>query len=461
MKLSLILVCLLMMAGCGGKKGSNPESQISEQYSLAAFDDVNNPSTFDMETLKDLPQELDLKEQMTSVKDQDERGTCSHFTTASLIESSIKRKMKVDVNVSEEYINYVSKKQGHFTQTEAGNSFANLRSVITKKEGVLLERDWPYQPSWFGVTEACMDFTSDSEDAPLECYSHNTPPENILSQKISGEKFESLISIDATTNDLVEILVENGPFSIGVPVNRRGWKDDGEVIYTEEMRQECISQKVDCGSHEVVITGYNLEEKVFYFKNSWGKKWGKDGYGTFPIDMIDRHANHYVAIVNLLEDIDLPADHDKNFLEVDDFQVFSRAQSDSSVKIQSTGKVVNVGYNTLKIGASLVKKKVGSFGRLDDLNAEIIELNIEDTAKFERWSISDANFYLPKEALQTKEWTTSSPDILNFDAELMTSATLKKLAQDRVPYFVRTTLYRYSDDAGYQVLKRYYHPADN
>lgn len=42
------------------------------------------------------------------------------------------------------------------------------------------------------------------------------------------------------------------------------------------------------GAHCVAVYDYSSEEKCFYFKNSWGEKWGDRGYGALPFDYIEK-----------------------------------------------------------------------------------------------------------------------------------------------------------------------------
>jgi len=35
-------------------------------------------------------------------------------------------------------------------------------------------------------------------------------------------------------------------------------------------------------NHAVILMGWNDEEKIWYYKNSWGKSWGVEGYGALP-----------------------------------------------------------------------------------------------------------------------------------------------------------------------------------
>jgi hypothetical protein len=42
------------------------------------------------------------------------------------------------------------------------------------------------------------------------------------------------------------------------------------------------------GAHCVLLCGYNDNEKIFNFANSWGEKWGDRGFGYLPYQYIDR-----------------------------------------------------------------------------------------------------------------------------------------------------------------------------
>lgn len=461
MKLTIhaVMICgAFILSGCGPQKNSS-SSSMSAKYTLAVFDDINNPSTFDESTLGDIPSSVNLKSFMTPVKNQDERGTCSHFTAAALVESAIKKQMNVEVNLSEEYINYSTKKNGYFSQTEAGTALTNLYTAILDEKDFLLEKDWPYQPMWFGIVDKCNDFVVDDKNAPAECYSHNAPPADVMAKKISARDFDLFHMKNGTTNEIIiELATNKRPMSIAVPVNGRGWKNSGEIEYSEEMRQECIEMPKKCGSHEVVITGYDLEKKVFFFKNSWGKNWGDEGYGTFPIDMIDRHARHSSVLVELNKDIELPKDYARNPMELVNFSVSSLSPlSSSAVVVTTSGSVKNVGYHTLKIGTILTMKAKGVSGVIADNNAEFVELNLEDQAKYETEVITDAHVFLPETNVENFVLTGQKNAVLEINSGLMSTKTVSDLINDNRDMNFRTTLYMYSDDDGYKVLKRYYH----
>ena len=40
------------------------------------------------------------------------------------------------------------------------------------------------------------------------------------------------------------------------------------------------------GGHAVCIVGYDESKQTFKVRNSWGEKWGDDGYCYFPFEYI-------------------------------------------------------------------------------------------------------------------------------------------------------------------------------
>ncbi len=454
----IIIFFTLTIFSCG-HKNNNTRSKFISKHTYALFTDINNPSTFNESSLGDIPKIMNLKQFMTPAKNQDERGTCAPFAAMALVESAIKKRLKVEVNLSEEYANYSTKKNGHFSQIDSGTVLTNLYTSINDKKDFLLERDWPYQPSWFEVVDKCLPFKVDDPKAPSECYSHDAPPAHIMDKKISGSHFKLTHLENPTTNDIILELAKNKrPMSISFPVNERGWKITGQVEYTDEMRNECIKTPQKCGTHAVVLTGYDLKEKVFYFKNSWGPYWGQGGYGTLTIDMIDRYSEHSSLAVDLENDIELVDDSNENLISLEKFDVtIIDSLKDHSKRISSEVSIKNRGFNTFKIDSNLVMKPVYFLGPINDFNAEVIPLNLEDQVKFQSKSIMVQRVFLPTEGAGDLVLEKDSKVDIDISSDLMSSNSLKDLMNDKRLFYFKTTLSIFSDDEGYKILKSYYH----
>ncbi len=242
-----------------------------------------------------LPEKIDLMENQTVVKNQDQRGTCAYFSTTAQIESEIKRVTKKEVNLSEEYqIRYGKGVLGHSQNGDGSFSSQNLETF--EFSGVTLERDLPYQPDWFGVGLPCAGIEKKSEEAVEKgCYSHFAPTDEMQAKAI---KLEGLTVEQIDVADLKTVLAAGISPIVSVPVNFHGWDDTtGNAYHSDELKKECDEKPDSCGTHSILLVGYddNLEavydgktvKGAFIFKNSWGHDWAKGGYGKFPYEMIE------------------------------------------------------------------------------------------------------------------------------------------------------------------------------
>ena len=158
------------------------------KFVLGAFRDTVSPSTLDESQLQDLPQLIDLSEFMTPAKNQSDRGTCTHFSTMGMVEGTLKKDLGIEVNLSEEYLNYKAKTLGRYQTTEGSTVEANI--IAINQGGLILEDDWSYQPAWFKKIPPCVDYESSDYAAPKICFSHNAPNKIALERKIDSQNIK-------------------------------------------------------------------------------------------------------------------------------------------------------------------------------------------------------------------------------------------------------------------------------
>lgn len=332
----ITLSLLFTLQSCADKKASPQSTSASSAQNkvvLSAFNDMISRSTLNEELLTEFPRTVNFSSEMTSVKNQGRRGTCTFFAATALLEAALKMDKGIDVNLSEEYLIYSTKAQGNYSDVEASHISVNLQSI--KKGGILLEKDWSYIPSMFEYGQACESVPND-ENAPLHCFVH-TPDLETLMKVVPAESIKTGF-IRKNTNDIIKYLAtKKRPLSISLPVNFSGWHDNGSVYYNEELRQECLSNPESCGAHSVVLTGYDLDKQVFYFKNSWGSDWGVDGYGELSFELVDKYVEGYVYFAKVEGDIDMPADAGMDNFKLEDIEITSALTNltiDLNVKIK-------------------------------------------------------------------------------------------------------------------------------
>lgn len=450
---------MTILASCGQNKPFVSVNNVGYKNKVvlgAYVDMLDSYSTFNELELKELPRVVDLSPDMTPAKDQGDRGTCTFFSAIGLIEGAIKKDLKLDVNLSEEYFNYATKTAGYYQKEEGSNVTNNFSAM--DRYGLILEEDWSYQGSWFGKGRPCKDYTSTDSNAPVECYSHNKPNQKAIKRLIDAKPIR-YNAIYKNTNEIIRFLgKERRPLSMDVTVNFNGWPNSGETTYNEELRQECLSTPEQCGGHSVILTGYDMDKKVFMFKNSWGAKWGKNGYGTIPFDVVDQYVTGAFYYVNVSKDLKLPVGKTPE-VKLNKFDVSVDRNEDKSISLHIDSDVEETSGKMFYISSYLVKKSKNYVTELpSDGNSELVRIAADDQAVAGDEYPRVATTAVPGE--KTRLTTTPDQDLgLLIPTEMLSVPSIDSLFGNQdYEKLLRTTIYVHTDDSTFKVLKRIYSP---
>ena len=453
----LVLSLAALLQGCSQKdSGANAPSTYQNKVVLSAFKDaISTTSTLKLDTLSDLPRVVDLKEDMTPAKNQGDRGTCTFFSTMGILEAAIKKDFKVEVNLSEEYLNFVTKKAGHYPKVEGSNVANNI--YVLASTGVLLEKDSVYQPSWFQKGMKCEGFKATDRTAPLECFTHSAPKNEILNQVISAKGF-SFNSIAPDTNEIITFLAkERRPLTLSVTVNFNGWPDSGDVYYNETLRKECLEKPAACGGHSVVLTGYDMDKKVFFFKNSWGHNWGNGGYGTITFDSVDNYLDDSLYYYKI-DAINLPENYNEiKQAELISFNPSVVFENDESLKVNIQAELSKTQGQVVYISSFLSKKYKDALPSTES-NTYTVALNGEESAVVGDNYVRALKYIFTPETEDSLKWTEESPLQLAVDANALKTNTSKEVfSSDLYDLYLRSTIYVHDDIDGFKILKRIFH----
>jgi C1A family cysteine protease len=450
----IIFAASSILTSCSQGKAPVNNSGYKDKIVLGNYVDMTTYSTLDEALLKDLPATVDLSSEMSSVKNQDARGTCTFFSTMALIEGTVKKDSGKDVNFSEEYLNYAAKKIGFYSSEEGSTITSNITAIANN--GLILERDWAYQSSWFGKALPCEKYKNTDSNAPASCYSHNKPNKKASANIINAAGIE-FSTLRKDTTEMIKFLAEKKrPLVMSVTVNFNGWPNTGETTYNEELRQECLDNPSNCGGHSILVTGYDMAKKVFFFKNSWGKEWGKNGYGTIPFEVVDRYVNEDLYYAKIKTPLKIPADAIVDNLALENFSATTSLNEDQSISVNIDSKVNETSGHMLYISSYLVKKSIQYAAELpSDGNTITIQIIDEVEQKIAGDVMPRSLMYsLPEE--QNELGVTS---VLQFPSPMLTVPSVAKLMSSQdYETVTRTTIYVYTDDSSYKVLKRIYTP---
>lgn len=150
---------------------------------------------------------------------------------------------------------YYNERAAMGTTREDSGAMLRAGIKVLKKLGVCREDKWPYIVARF------------AEKPPPKCYRAAAEHQVTAYQRL------------ATLPEMKACLAMGLPFVFGFAVY--------EHVLTENVRrsgQVRLPRRGERmrGGHAVMAVGYDEQRKIFFFRNSWGAAWGKNGYGALP-----------------------------------------------------------------------------------------------------------------------------------------------------------------------------------
>jgi len=221
----------------------------------------SNGSTYLSPNHVNLPKSVDWREKgyVTPVKDQGHCGSCWAFSTTGSLEGQHFRKTGKMVSLSEQ--NLVDCSTSFGNNGCNGGLMDNAFKYIKANEGIDTEDSYPYE----------------AQDDTCRFNKQNVGADDTGFVDIpSGDE-----------NKLQEAVATIGPVSVAIDASHESFQFYSHGIYDEK---QCSSTELD---HGVLVVGYGegrnwlRTQKYWIVKNSWGEKWGDQGY----IKMARNHNN--------------------------------------------------------------------------------------------------------------------------------------------------------------------------
>lgn len=224
------------------------------------------------------PDVVDHRQNQTPIRDQIDRGTCVCFASLAGIESVLKRRFRNNVDLSEQYANWLFMvKQGR-NQCDDG-----LRTTIAARylatEGVCEEHHLPYE-----------------DKMQVNSHCHATPPAPALAAANFGIGSYAIIDRlgghgpSIANPAYLECILDNDHDIVFGTHVAWGRPDDNGVhdVITDTYGNPLRSR----GGHAMLIVGYDRTAPVPYFvcKNSWGDTKGVNGYYYLSYDYLIEYA---------------------------------------------------------------------------------------------------------------------------------------------------------------------------
>jgi len=198
---------------------------------------------------------IDLRPMCPPIADQGDLGTCGVSALTSFLEFISGRRL------SSLFVYYTTRVMinGLTPENDFGIELIECIQALAKF-GICREETWPYISQNFMVPP---------------------PPQALLEAKnfcIDSSNFKPLRSMD----EMKQMLRTEVPFVMDVDLTAESYGNN--ALKTGFL--DPPPSRIDMCPHSVLVVGFNDEDRVFYVQNSWGDKWGLNGFGLLPYEYI-------------------------------------------------------------------------------------------------------------------------------------------------------------------------------
>jgi len=201
-----------------------------------------------------LPKKVDLRKDCSPTEDQEALGSCTAQALAGNLEFLDVKNGDGYIDQSRLFIYYNERViEGRVKEDSGAMLRDGIKSLV--RWGSCPEKEWPYNINNFAVKP------------PPAVYTH--------AKKHTITSYHRVLSLD----EMRSCLAEGYPFVFGFAVYE-GFESQ-EIAQTGIVNMPKPTERM-LGGHAVMAVGYDDRSQRFIVRNSWGTKWGMNGYFTMP-----------------------------------------------------------------------------------------------------------------------------------------------------------------------------------
>lgn len=209
---------------------------------------------------------VDLRKQMPPVYDQGYVGSCTGNAIAGALQYERRRRGLPDADrVPSRLMIYYGEREAEGTVASDAGGYIRDGIKFVAATGACYEDGpdgWPYDPKKWSVRP------------PAACYAAAT-----------RDRALAYAAVQQSSQQVCGALAAGDPVVFGFTVHQAF--DSPEVARTGRVPLPAPSD-APMGGHAVLIVGYDLAERNFLVRNSWGVDWGLKGYFLMPFEYVLR-----------------------------------------------------------------------------------------------------------------------------------------------------------------------------
>ena len=204
---------------------------------------------------------VDLRQYCSTIEDQGNLGSCTGQAIAGAIELLHKRQNRT-LDISRLFIYYYERVLIGTVNYDSG-AYIRDGIKVCYKYGAPTENLWPYNIRKF-----------------------RTVPQKTALIDAAKRKVTSYQRA-ADFNQVIDAITSGYPVTIGFSVYSSF--DSPTVARTGIMPYPNVNKEKLLGGHAVLLVGYNKNNNTFIARNSWGTRWGDQGYFYMPFQVIQNN----------------------------------------------------------------------------------------------------------------------------------------------------------------------------
>jgi len=212
----------------------------------------------------DLPRMVDLRGHCTPVEDQGQTNSCVANAIVGALELHQRKAGLPLTDLSRLFLYYNARSLAKAEEQDCG-SFIHHGMAAVLAFGCCEERMWPFEKAMV---------TARPTDA---CFQNAGKYEAVQFARTRGGQ------------NALGVLAQGLPIAFGIVLPNECYQAAAQSAIIPD--PQTLPQQSPPSGHAMLIVGYDLAEKLYIVRNSWGAGYGKDGYIFIPFEVMERHAH--------------------------------------------------------------------------------------------------------------------------------------------------------------------------